>query len=737
MNNAHRCCLIILYVGCSGPSISKKLGTRSEALTPLTHEIGRLTTSGNSDSRTTYSYDALGREKAIEYAMEGTAYVYTYQFGYPKRALGPTATELGNVLQSTTLPDGEIVSNGYDSSGEQQTITAGTDVIVSQILRNALGQTISVKYGNGVESEHRYHQGNLRLRQIVSTLRPSNVVLQAYGYDFDNVGNVKQVLNYCDPDADQCLCDPSSSSCLAKRMSRAFDYDEMDRLITMKAPAGMTITGLPQSYAYDSIDNLVQKEGINQAYTNGKPHALASAGGVTYSYDPNGNLTSTSAGLTINWNGENMPTVTTKSGQKIRKQFIGEAMWKKVDGATTTLYLPSIRIENGGLRKYYGAFAERDPDAAGALRFYHDDHLGSSALVTDASGNVMYRAAYWPYGGPDPNFSRNNNFTPKYQFNSKEPEALSGLIDYGSRMYNPATGRWISPDSWGADGLNRYAYVQNNPLGYVDPTGHQGQKPGVDVNTCDKCGDCVTFKDPEWYTRGWHKLWGWLKGTGQSTGRAAQDAKTAFVAVPTNSLINTLGSMGIRRDAFKGPEYWQSHPLPQMAWPHNTAGYIGGGAGWAAFNGLPLLLGAGPRGGVGVSAASVDPALAVVQRTEGIYLNRYYGTCYGAAVKNAISLTEAGYEVEIIDLFHQPSGRGHFVVGVVGQNRYFSWGAEYNNLETIIDRSFLPKQLPVAVDRMPLDQFFWRVGQGEFGTPQEPPFRGFRSFFGLFPKSTR
>src|SRR5262249_21142713 len=162
------------------------------------------------------NYDALGRAKATEYALEGIAYVYTNQYGYPKRALGPSDTEPGTVLQSVRLPDNETVSYGYDSVGAQQTITAGSDVIVAQILRNALGQTLSVKYGNGVESENRYNPDNLRLRQIVSTLRPSNVVLQAYSYDFDNVGNVKQILDYCDPDTDLCLCDPNSSSCLPK-----------------------------------------------------------------------------------------------------------------------------------------------------------------------------------------------------------------------------------------------------------------------------------------------------------------------------------------------------------------------------------------------------------------------------------------------------------------------------------------------------------------------------------------
>jgi RHS repeat-associated protein len=63
-------------------------------------------------------------------------------------------------------------------------------------------------------------------------------------------------------------------------------------------------------------------------------------------------------------------------------------------------------------------------------------------------------------------------FTPKLQFNFKEKETTTGLYDYGGRMYNPATGRWLSADTSIEDGLNRYAYVTNNPVKYSDPTGH-------------------------------------------------------------------------------------------------------------------------------------------------------------------------------------------------------------------------------------------------------------------------
>src|SRR5262249_16936605 len=96
----------------------------------------------------------------------------------------------------------------------------------------------------------------------------------------------------------------------------------------------------------------------------------------------------------------------------------------------------------------------------------------SSTLISDASGNVVWRATYKPYGA-DRTLGV-TTFTPKDKFTGKEQELDgTGFYDYGARLYNPATGRWLSADSSIADGLNRYAYVRNNPLYYRDPTGHE------------------------------------------------------------------------------------------------------------------------------------------------------------------------------------------------------------------------------------------------------------------------
>src|SRR5262249_5014830 len=49
----------------------------------------------------------------------------------------------------------------------------------------------------------------------------------------------------------------------------------------------------------------------------------------------------------------------------------------------------------------------------------------------------------------------------------------TGFYDYGARLYDPKTGRFLSADTSTADGYNRYAYAGNNPLRYNDPSGHQ------------------------------------------------------------------------------------------------------------------------------------------------------------------------------------------------------------------------------------------------------------------------
>jgi len=454
------------------------------------NQIGRLTSVGNGSMRIFNSYDALGRTTQTVHKLDGTNYVTLTRYGYPQN---PSTPGPGTAVSFQSLPDFERLDYTYDAGGAQQSTkttprNGSQQTIVSAVLRNARGQTIAATYGNGAISIHKYNETtNLRLNQIQTAVGGTltliggelqisgGTTLQNYGYSFDNNGNVTGMTDN-----------------LTSTLSATYEYDSLDQLTSM-TPAGQ----LRLPYNYDNLGNLTNKENVTQTYGGAGrgPHALATSNGVTYNYDANGNLIETRDSsnrviTAITWNAENMPINVVQSGITIyQKFFLGEMLWKKVEPNVTTYYLPSMRVENGLFRKFFGGFAERSPD--GTLKFYHNDHLGSASLVTNASGNLISRQAYMPYG-EDRFIDPSGTFTPKYQFNFKEKES-TGFYDYGARLYNPATGRWLSPDNDTFDGDNRYTYVTNNPLKLTDPSGHGSQKPDDPIVVYD-VGELATME---------------------------------------------------------------------------------------------------------------------------------------------------------------------------------------------------------------------------------------------------
>jgi len=413
--------------------------------------------------------------------FEGQSKTFTTSYAYPQNQVN--ASGPGTVPSSQTFPDNERVEYTYDAGGALQSIKTtpaggSQQTIISSVLRNSRGQTIAATYGNGAISIHRYNeQSDLRLNQIQTVVGGTltftggvpqisgGTTLQNYGYSFDNNANVIGVTDG-----------------LNSNLSATYTYDKLDQLNSIIS-AFVPPTTTTKSYVYDKLGNLTNKEGVGQTYYTGGvgrgPHALATSGGVSYNYDANGNLIATSNGTLITWNAEDMPIRVVQNGVTMyQKFFLGESLWKKVEPGITTYYLPSMRIENGQVRKFFDGFAERSPD--GSLKFYHGDYLGSASLVTDTTGNFIRRQAYMPYG--EDRFVTGSFTDARYQFNFKEKELSTGFYDYGARLYNPGTGRWLSADPSANDGTNRYMYVRNNPLKYVDPTGNLSADPS-DENT--------------------------------------------------------------------------------------------------------------------------------------------------------------------------------------------------------------------------------------------------------------
>jgi len=155
---------------------------------------------------------------------------------------------------------------------------------------------------------------------------------------------------------------------------------------------------------------------------------------------------------------------------------------KKTVGSSTTVYIGKLyekALSSGVTTKYIFAGNQRIALKAsdGSLYYYHTDHLGSSSVVTSGSGSnfgsVVQDLAYIPYGKT---YASLGSVDVHHKFTSQELDDSTGLYFYNARYYDPALGRFISPDTlvpsvFDPQSLNRYSYVRNNPVILTDPTG--------------------------------------------------------------------------------------------------------------------------------------------------------------------------------------------------------------------------------------------------------------------------
>ncbi len=108
-------------------------------------------------------------------------------------------------------------------------------------------------------------------------------------------------------------------------------------------------------------------------------------------------------------------------------------------------------------------------------RYQLNSHLQSNTLELDDKAQTLSYEHYYPYSGTAIIAGKDKTQVQqkRYRYTGKERDDSSGLSYYGARYLAPWLTRWISPDAAGAvDGLNLYVYVGNNPLKYIDPTGH-------------------------------------------------------------------------------------------------------------------------------------------------------------------------------------------------------------------------------------------------------------------------
>ena len=267
-------------------------------------------------------------------------------------------------------------------------------------------------------------------------------------------------------------------------------------------------------------------------YSAAKPHAPDHVGDKAYKYDASGNQTAwkhdksaqnrnivrdeENRVASISDNGEMFNYTYDASGDRVTKS-VGQGQTVRVNGKKVaqsggignyTVYVnPYLVVRSGGYTKHFYIEGERIVSKLGesgngksngskdnggnnggniggaagngvnqeAFQFYyHYDHLGNTSYVTNRLGEVYQHLEYFPFGETFIEEHSNRERTP-YLYNAKELDEETGLYYYGARYYDTKINTWESVDPlWEVPHeINRspYAYVQQNPTGYVDEDG--------------------------------------------------------------------------------------------------------------------------------------------------------------------------------------------------------------------------------------------------------------------------
>ena len=425
--------------------------------------IGRLSKVSDLSGSTEFYYDVLGRETKSVKTVGGEPYAVIRSYDALDRLI---------VLK---YPDNSILNYIYCPQGiiKVKDVTDPKNVYeyIKSVQYSETNQIKHIIYGNDTYTDYVYNPKTLRVSHF-STVSPASGKIQEFEYKFNKSGNVTFIYDHVNSG------------------TQSFVYDNLNRLILASGNYGTL------NYEYDPIGNMISKEGVALSYGKaGKlPHAVTKFGDIVIDYDANGNMIK-KGNMQLAYDVENrLAKVSNRVNDlSIVSSFVYDGdggRVKKITAAGTTTYIGSLfeTDYSGTKTKYIYSGSNRicsitqglsSQEATPVIRYFHSDHLGSSNIITDKNGEVVELSEYTPYGS----FSRIDGANPQtgppnsHYFTGKELDPSTGLYFYGARYYDPQIGRFTQADTivqspYDSQSLNRYSYCRNNPINYVDPTGH-------------------------------------------------------------------------------------------------------------------------------------------------------------------------------------------------------------------------------------------------------------------------
>ena len=330
--------------------------------------------------------------------------------------------------------------------------------------------------------DYRYDE-NWQLTKCTERLQ--NGITTEYDYQYDKDGNRSKYVKTVNGEWTECY---------------TYEYNAANQLVSRTNERLWTDN--VTHYTYDADGNLISEQtGLfekSYEYTAENRLAVVKAQGTVLMaalYDGDGNRL-----FTMDYTGENndrwdiwIPECggnadkVDDSARDAMKELAGLVSWRERRDYTITEYVNDITRENEEVlaelnprgkvtTAYTYGYNRESADVNGDTQYYLNDGQGNVGRISSEWGRVKETYSYDPYGNLTYGIPDTVNY---YGYNGESSNLATGLQYLRARYYNPQTGSFITEDTYTGQisnplTLNRYDYVSNNPVNYIDPSGHSG-----------------------------------------------------------------------------------------------------------------------------------------------------------------------------------------------------------------------------------------------------------------------
>lgn len=359
----------------------------------------------------------------------------------------------------------KVQTNGSDTVNSDDSVNVQYSYYANNLINTITYPTLTD--GSKLTTKYTYNKA-LGWTESMNNTKGSSV-LSGYSYGYDNNGNRTTVSE-------------SRNGQVVQKTS--YEYDALNRLLTITRQDGGKII-----YTYDVRGN-------RQTVSDTSSGSLDTTE-TSYTYDLQNTLTSVTKGsstTSFQYYADGMRYLKTNGNTQTQVNYDFQGQVISEEKAVNGVFVEQANFVRGDR-----VLVKKDKKASKDYYYLYNGH-GDVVQIVNTSGGVVNNYTYDEWGNIT---SQVEGISNSFKYAGEVYDAETGLYYLRARYYDPSMGRFLNEDTYEGQidnplTQNLYTYVSNNPLIYVDPTGHDnmalggsGGNPLYNLSTTDATNSVI------------------------------------------------------------------------------------------------------------------------------------------------------------------------------------------------------------------------------------------------------